>query len=300
METTYSRKTKALAAFGLIITTMIWGSAFVVMKNSVDRMPPTWLLAFRFTTATVAFLLVFHKSLKHLNRKSLCCGILLGVFLELAYLFQTYGLKHTTASKNAFITTLYVIIVPFLNWLISKKKPGKASMAAAVIAVIGLALLSLQGDFTINYGDFLTLICGICFALQMIYIDRFTEVHDPAFLTFVQIAVAAVINWCLAPFFDGPLDVSILADRNLLLGIGYLAVFSTMVAFLLQNVGQKYLSANTSSILLSLESVFGALFSVIFLHEVLTVRMLVGCALMFFAVVLSELAPPEVGKEMNG
>lgn len=284
-----------LAAAGLVLTTMIWGSSFVVMKNSVDVVPPTWLLAFRFTVAAAALFAVFHRNCRRPGRESIRCGLVLGVLLELAYLFQTYGLKYTTASKNAFITTLYVVMVPFFHWLISRKRPGASNLLAAFIAVIGLALLSLEGEQGVQLGDLLTLVCGVCFALHMIMIDRYTEAVDPVFLTVVQIAAAAALNWCLAPVLDGGFDFSILADRSLLGGIVYLALFSTMLGFLLQNVGQKYLSANTASILLSLESVFGAIFSVIFLKESLTGKMFAGCALMFAAVLLSELGPGSQG-----
>ena len=211
------------------------------------------------------------------------------MFLCLSYQFQTYGLKYTTASKNAFITTLYVIIVPFFYWIVSKKRPTGRNIAAAFIAVIGLALLSLQGDLSINFGDFLTLVCGLMFAVHMVFIDKFTEHHDPIALTVIQILAAAIINWICAPFLDGSFDFAVLANQSLIVGLLYLAVFSTTVSYLLQNIGQKYLSASTSAILLSLESVFGTLFSVIFLKDVLTGKMLVGCALMFAALILSEL-----------
>lgn len=288
---TQGKRTKILAALGLILTTMIWGSSFVVMKNSVSTLPPTYLLALRFSSAAVVLGIVFHRRLKNLCRRSLYCGIILGVFLELSYLFQTYGLKYTTASKNAFITTLYVIIVPFLHWMLNKKKPGRNNMAAASLAVVGLALLSLQGDLTINFGDFLTLLCGISFGIHMVLIDRYTKDNDPVILTMIQVAVVGILNWCLAPMFDRGFDFSCLSDAALIGSIVYLAIPCTVLGFLLQNVGQKYLSANTSSILLSMESVFGAVFSVIFLKEVLTGRMLIGCVFMFLAVILSEYKP---------
>ena len=184
---------------------------------------------------------------------------------------------------------MYVIIVPFLYWIVSKKRPGGRNIAAAFLAVIGLALLSLQGDLSINYGDFLTLVCGLMFAVHMVFIDKFTETQDPIALTVIQILAAAIFNWACAPFLDGTFDFAVLLDKSLLSGLLYLSVFSTTVAYLLQNSGQKYLSASTSAILLSMESVFGTLFSVIFLKDVLTGKMIAGCALMFAAVLLSEL-----------
>lgn len=300
METKFKRKTKLLAIAGLLITTMIWGGAFVVMKNSVDVIPPTWLLAVRFTIAAVGLALVFHRRLAGLDRSTFTRGLILGFILETAYLLQTYGLKYTTASKNAFITTLYVVIVPFLNWAINRRRPGFSHIAAALLAIVGLALLSLQGDLSIQLGDFLTLLCGIAFAFQMTFISRFTKDRDPIVLTVLQIASAAVFSWILAPFLDGAFDFTVLLDTSLILGLLYLGLFSTMLCFLLQNVGQKFLNANAASVLLSTESVFGTLFSVIFLKEVLTGRMIIGCVLMFAAVLLAQLTPRGAGKEENG
>ena len=125
MEGTTSKNAKLLATAGFLFITMIWGGSFVVMKNSVDLVPPSYLLALRFTLAAAFMALAFPGRMKKLDRGSLTCGLIMGIFLTLAYLFQTYGIKYTTASKNAFITALYVVLVPFLYWKISKS--GRAS-----------------------------------------------------------------------------------------------------------------------------------------------------------------------------
>lgn len=291
MEKQYSTGTKVFAMMGLLLTTLIWGGSFVVMKNSVDTLAPTFLLAVRFTMAAVGLFLVFYGKRKHFSKESLRNGLVLGVFLELSYLFQTYGIKYTTASKNAFITTLYVIIVPFLYWVVSKKRPGVQSMVAAALAVTGLGLLTLDGDKGVNIGDILTLCGGFCFAFHMIFIDRYTEKQDPIVLTMVQIAFVGVSNWFLAPVLDGAgaYNFRALADEDMILGLLFLSVFCTTIAFSLQNVCQKYLSANTSSLFLSTEAVFGTIFSVVFLKEVLSGKMILGCVLMFSAVMISEL-----------
>lgn len=302
METQYKTGTKLLAAAGFLTITMIWGGSFVVMKNSVDLIPPSFLLAMRFSLGALALALAFPKKLAALDKDSLRCGVVMGIFLGLSYLFQTYGIKYTTASKNAFITALYVILVPFIHWGISGRRPGLNNVAAAVIAVIGLGLLTLHGESGINLGDILTFICGICFAVHMVCTDMFTKKHDPVLLTIIQIGVVGLLNWILAPFLDGPgaFDTGILADKNLIFGLLYLAVFCTMIGFLVQTVGQKYLSANTSSLLLSLEAVFGTIFSVIFLKDVLTGKMILGCVLMFSALLISELHFDKKGKEIHG
>ena len=237
-----------------------------------------------------------------MDRGSLTCGLIMGIFLTLAYLFQTYGIKYTTASKNAFITALYVVLVPFLYWKISKKRPGLNQIAAGLVAVIGLALLTLKHESGINLGDALTFLCGVCFAVHMICTEEYTKRCDPILLATVQVAVVGVFNWLLAPLLDGPgaFDPSILLQKSLILGLLYLSLICTTVGFLIQTVGQKYLSANTVSLLLSLEAVFGTLFSVIFLGEVLTERMILGCVLMFSALLLSELRFTVPGKEVHG
>lgn len=278
---------KVLSVLGLIVTTIVWGSAFVVMKNSVNVISPTYLLALRFSIASFALVAVFWKKIKTIRKSDCISGGLLGVFLFLSYLLQTYGLKYTTASKNAFITTLYVILVPFLHWFINRKKPSANNMSAAVLAVVGLALISLEGDFSVNIGDILTLICGFFFAVHIVFIDRYTKKHDPVILTVIQMIGAAVLSWILAPFLEGAQDFSVI-NGSMVVGLLYLGVFSTMLCFLLQNVGQKYLSPGTSSIILSFEAVFGLGFAVIFLSEPVTFKLILGCVLMFISILLAE------------
>ena len=278
---------KALSAVGLVITTIIWGSAFVVMKNSVEVITPAYLLALRFTIASAALVAVFWKRVRKICKTDVMCGGLLGVFLFVSYFFQTYGLQYTTASKNAFITTLYVILVPFLHWFYNKKRPSGNNVAAAVIAVLGLGLLSLEGNLSVNIGDVMTLICGFFFAFHIVFIDRYTEDHDPIALTVIQMVVAAMLSWAMAPLLEGFFDFRVIGS-SMMISLLYLGIFSTMLCFLLQNVGQKHLSPNTSSIILSFESVFGLVFSVIFLGESVTLKLAAGCTLMFASVILSE------------
>ncbi|WP_124067478.1 DMT family transporter [Clostridium sp. E02] len=287
MKTENESRIKILSVIALITTAAIWGSAFAVMKNSVAIIPPTYLLALRFTIATAGLILAFSKHVKTIGKSDLICGSILGFFLFISYFFQTYGLAYTTASKNAFITTLYVILVPYLHWILNKKKPSNSQIKAAVIAVAGLALLSLERDLSVNIGDFLTLICGAFFACHIVFIDRYTVDHDPVKLTVIQMAVASILSWIVAPVLEGKLDVTVITGSTLI-GLLYLGIFSTMISYLLQNVGQKNLSPNTSSIILSFEAVFGLIFSVLILGEVVTLKIAAGCILMFLSVLLTE------------
>lgn len=280
-------RTGLLAGFGLLSAAAIWGFAFVVVKNSLDVVPPTYMLAFRFTIAALLLAVICHRKLKGLQKSTLKEGAVLGFWLFFSYLVQTIGCQYTTAGKNAFLTSAYVIIVPFLGWLLFRRRPDACCMAAAVLAIIGMGMLSLQGDLSVNKGDVLTLICAVGFALHMIYIDKYTQRGDPVVLTALQLAFAALFSWLLAPFLDGAFPAG--AFRTDVIGaMLYLGIFSTMIGFLLQNVCQKYTSPNTASLLLSTESVFGVLFSTLMLGERMTGRMLVGCALLFAAVLLAE------------
>ena len=281
------RHTQALAACGLLLTALIWGFAFVVVKNSLDLIPPIYMLAFRFTIASAALALILFRRLRRITRRDLQSGASLGVFLFAAYALQTIGCQYTTAGKNAFLTTIYVILVPFLHWLINRRRPDRYVIGGALLAMVGIGLLSLQGEGGIALGDLLTLLCGIFFAVHIVYIDRYTLAQDPAILTVLQLATAAVLSFLLAPLIDGPFPAQALHPEAVT-GMLYLGLLSTMLGFLLQNVGQKYTTPSTASLLLSFESVFGVLFSTLFLHEAMTARMLLGCLLMFIAVLLVE------------
>lgn len=293
------KRTRMLAIVGFLFVTIIWGSSFVVTKTSMDVISLTYLLAYRFSIAAVGLVLIFWKQVKTMTWFDIRLGSMLGILLFISYYFQTYGLKYTTASKNAFITTLYVIIVPFLYWMFNKIKPRRNNMIAAVIAVIGLALISLKGDLTVNYGDFLTLICSFFYGLHMVLLGKYTARCNPIKLTVLQMAVAGICSWIVAMTFEGPFNPGVFADPGILISILYLGVIASMFCFFLQTVGQTYLSPNTTSILLSFESVFGLLFSVIFLKELVTGRMLFGCVLMLAAAILSEYTPSKAKKDIN-
>lgn len=278
-----------LSSLGMLITTAIWGFAFVVVKDTVDTVPPVYMMAFRFTIATIGLTLICVKKIKKINPSILLHGGIIGLCLFLAYLLQTIGIQYTTAGKNAFLTTVYVIFVPLILWLFTRKFPGIRIIIASILALVGVALLTLQDSLTMNKGDVMTLFCGIFFALQIIFIAHYNATEDAILLTIVQLATAALLSWILAPFLDGPAPLEQLTNTRTLLSILYLGIFSTLVAFLLQNVCQKHTHTSVAAIILSLEAFFGVVFSWIFLGETLTPTMIVGCILLFLAIVLSEI-----------
>ena len=287
-----NKKTVSIfASAGLVLTAAIWGFAFVVVKDSLDYIGAVYMIAIRYSIAALVMGLIFIKKWRLLDARYLRHGLLTGFFLFTAYTTQTIGCDYTTAGKNAFLTTVYVILIPLISWALYKKRPGWYVFVAAILSLTGIGLLALgTGDRAgLNLGDALTLVCGLFYALHIIWTARYNEEgDDPLFLTLLQFIVCALLGWAFAPIYDGAFPAAGLQNSRVILSMLYLGLFSTMLCFSLQNIGLKYVQSSLASLFLSFESVFGVLFSCLFLHEKLTLRMGIGCVLIFIAVVLAE------------
>ena len=285
-----SKFTSIAASAGLLLAATIWGFSFVIVKDSLDYIGAFYMVAYRYTIASVVMSLIFIKKWKLLSWDYIRHGSLTGLFLFLAYATQTVGCDYTTAGKNAFLTTFYVIMIPILTWLLFKKRPRFYVFIAALMSLSGIGLLALgSGDKGFNIGDLLTLICGIFFALHIIYTEKYNRAGgDPLFLTLLQFIFTAIAGWICAPFLEGSFPAATAFTGRVVLSMLYLGLLSTMVGFSLQNIGLKYVQSSIASLFLSFESVFGILFSTIFLHEVFTLKMFIGCTLIFLAVILAE------------
>lgn len=279
------KKRNFLAKLALFVAALIWGSSFFIVKNTVDVFQPNILLGVRFTIACALLSIVFYKKWKLVNKSYLWRGAVMGVLLFIAYCLQTIGLTDTTPGKNAFLTAVYCVIVPFLFWAVNRIRPDRYNVLAAVICIAGIGLVSLSGDFTIRFGDALTLASGIFYALHIVAVARFAKGHDMILLTILQFGMVAVLSWGAGLLFE---ELPTQCDPATLLGLIYLAVCATGIALLLQNLGQKYTHPSAAAIILSLESVFGVMFSMLFYGERLTARLGVGFLFIFVAVLISE------------
>lgn len=276
---------KKIARPLIVLATLIWGSTFVIMKSTLDSVPTFYLLAFRFTVAAVILSVVFWKKWKLLDKSYLIGGAVMGTFLFAAYSVQTFGLSLTTPGKNAFLTAVYCVIVPFLYWMVTKRAPDKYNVAAAFLCITGVGLVSLSGGLSVNFGDVLTLIGGLVYACHIIAVSKSSQGKDVFLLTTVQFAVTAAWSWIFALIFERfPTAVSGGAIGGLL----YLAIAATAGALLFQNVGQKYTPPSTAAVLLALEAPFGVAFSIFAGSESLTGAMVVGFVLIFTAIICSE------------
>ena len=276
-----------VAKLALLLATLIWGSSFIIMKDALDDITTYYLLAIRFTGAFVLLGIVFWKKWKHINKEVIIAGFIMGTALIAAYAFQTFGLMDTTPGKNAFLTAGYCILVPFLFWGIAGTRPDKFNVIAAVMCIVGIGLVALDDNLSVGRGDLLTLVCCVFYALHIVVSAKFTRTMDVMLLTIGQFFFAAMWSWVLAFLFEPPLIISEMSTEIWMV-LGYLCVFATAGALGLQTFGLKYTSPSAGALILSLESVFGVIFSIMVGAEEVTARLLIGFAVIFFAIVVSE------------
>ena len=282
------KKRELLACMGLIFVTICWGISFSFVKTTVAVMPPLYLLGIRFLAGGIIIALIFWKRFIRAGRAVVIHGSLIGLLLYIAEVFQTYGCKYTTAGKNAFLTAVYVILVPILHFVFNKVAPRFRYLFAAVLGFAGIGLISLTESFTIMTGDWLTLICGIFYALQIIVIARYATDEDPIVLAIWEFIVTGILSFAAAPFASGPFEMTMFT-KDSITGLIYLIIFSTIFGYGLQTVCQKYAPASPAAIIMGMEAVFGALASYVILGETMTPRMITGCAMMVLAMVIVEL-----------
>lgn len=285
MTKNHSRRNCVLGRAALVFTTIIWGTSFVILKNTINEVPTLYVLAYRFSGAAVLMLFIGFKDIKKLDLQYLKGGVITGVCIFAAYVLQTYGLFYTTPGKNAFLTTTYCVLVPFIYWITAKKRPDAFNFIAALICVLGVGFVSLDGGLTANKGDLLTLGCGLFFGLHIVATTKYIEGRSVVILTMVQFATSAVLCWIFALITD-PVPTGI--SSTSVWSIVYLCVMCTAVCYVLQTFGQKYTPPSSVAVIMTMESVFGAAISVIFYHEQVTVKLLTGFALIFSAVLISE------------
>jgi len=283
---------KWLAIGALILVTVIWGGGFVASDIALESMKPFQIMMVRFLLASVLMGVISRgqrKSEEKLKDRigAIKAGVLMGVTLFMGFAFQIIGLQYTTPSKNAFLTALNVVIVPFISFVILKKKIGAKGIIGAVMSVLGVALLSLNGNFTVSLGDGLTLFCAVGFAFQIFFTSEFVKKYPASVLNTVQMFTAFVLS-AISLMIFGENDFQVTTQGWL--SALYLGVVSTTICYLLQTACQKYIDETKAAIILSMESVFGTIFSILILHEVVTIRMVIGCAVILAAVIISNMS----------
>ncbi len=289
-----------------LLTAAIWGLAFVAQKVGAEHVGAFTYNGIRFALGSISLipLILFLNKKKGENEKTknndrdslkltVKAGIIAGCALFIATSLQQMGVMGTTAGKAGFITGLYMVIVPILG-LFLKQKVNKSTWLGIVIAIIGLYLLSINEDFSISNGDLLVLIGSVGWAVHILLIDNFTKKIDPLKLSSVQFATCSILSLVMAIIFE---DINMVGISGAMVSILYGGLLSVGVAYTLQVVAQKNAKPSHAAILLSMESVFGALGGAMFLGERIGARGLVGCILIFIAIIISQLKPSEKGSK---
>lgn len=309
--------------FFLLLTAMIWGAAFVAQSVSMDYIGPFTFICLRSVIGGLFLIPVIivldgirkksqnesanavsaenilhnieteeKQRLSWKNKQLIEGGIACGIFLFFANCFQQTGIQYTTVGKAGFITTFYIIIVPLIG-LFFKKYCGILTWIGVVIALAGLYFLCITQKLTIQRGDALILCCSVLYAGQILAIDHYNPFVDGVKMSCIQFLTGGVLGAVFMFLFENPSLAMILSAAGPIL---YTGIMSTGVGYTLQIVGQKGLNPTVAALILSLESVFSALSGYVFLHQVLTTRELIGCALMFIAIVLAQL--PDIRRKV--
>ena len=280
---------KTLAIASILCITAIWGVSFVMMKNSLDTLSPLWFLGCRFGLASLLMVLVNWKKLPSVGRKELRESFYIGLPLACGYATQTMGLSLTTVSNASFITGTYVVFIPLIAWIFTRKLQRR-QLVIAFLACLGLAALSLDNQLRVNVGDWLALLSAFCYAIHFLVLDHYTKAYDSLLISGLQIFAATLLLLLAALAFE-PLPKAANFSPDVLRSLIFTAAFSTCLGYLVQTAAQKVLTPTQASIFFTSESVFGALSGVIFLQERFIPRQLLGAALLAECMLASVVEP---------
>ena len=287
-------KAKMLKAdLSLIFIVMIWGTTFPLMKIALGNVKPFYFISLRFITAFIVLTLILNTRLKKINWRTFKIGSFLGLWLFFGFAFQIYGLQFTTASRSGFITGLSVIIVPVLSIFILKDKPTLSSWLGVLLALTGMYFLTGFTEAGFNIGDLLTFFCAVSIAMQIVFLSKYIIKEDPLVITWLQITTVMVLGTIVSFFEASSGSIS----TNSIMVIVYTGIFATALAIFVQSRAQQFTTSTHAGLIFSLEPVFGAIFSFLILNERLSTMGMIGAALIFAGIILSEIGDKTVGEE---
>ncbi len=269
----------------LLIVAAIWGGGFVAGKMALTELSPAAVLFYRFSGAALAVGILFFPRIRAEWRENIRAGLLLGVLQFTGLLVQLVALQYTTPAKQSFLAATYVVFTPLTAWLVSREKFSGKDIRTALLALLGVGLISLNSTLSIQIGDPITLGFALIFSLQIVLTGKFVKGGDALVLAFFQFVTSAVLSLVTVLVTGTPLHIT---AGNALYGVLYLAFINTALAISLQNRMQCYTRSSHTALILSLESVFGLVFSILFYHDSVTLQMGIGCVLILTALVISK------------
>ena len=296
-------KKQIIAEGALFSNTLIWGGTFVMIKSALAFISPMMFVSIRFLAASLLLLPFVYPLFKSISKKQLSEGFILGVFLYIGFAVQTIGLQYTTATKSAFITGTFVLFTPILQTIIEKRIPTLGNILGVLLVTVGIIFLSSKENslFSIfselsegfNFGDFLTLICAIFYAVYIVYLDKISANHNHRFLTFAQISVTGLLSILSVIVFSlfQIEQIKIVLNTEVVTAILYTTLFATILTTSLQTKFQQAVTPTRASIIFSMEPIFAALTAYFFINEKLSNFGIAGAAFIFIGILISELWP---------
>ncbi len=287
------RRRSLLADAALLSVAVVWGLNFVVIKDAIADTGPMTYLLWRHIVAAILLAAFMPRTARRTTRRDWLYGAVLGLFLFIAFVTQTIGLQWTTPGKSGFITSLYIVMVPFLYWIVARRSPGWTQIGGAAVATVGLGLLSFQGGLGMSKGDLLTLMGALGFAAQIAATGFFAPRTKPAVLALTQIVAAAVLFIIVTPFVE---HITWDFGWHAWAAIVWTALSGTVFGFMVQAWAQKSTTSTRAAVILGLEGLFAAAFGLLFGLDVLSWRFVAGAALILVGVLVIETLPGRRGE----
>lgn len=277
--------------FMLLIVAITWSTGFIGTKFAQDYgMSSSLIVVFRMLFAAGAMLLIFFPRIKRLTKVQVKHGVIAGIFMSAGFLLQTIGMQYTDVSNNAFLTTTNVIFVPFISWLLLKKRPPFKTFLAVAIGFFGISILTRAFDtaITFNLGDVLSLLCAASYAIQIAYIGYAANESEAASFSFVQITVTGAVALVYFLLFGQQAAFTPMFGAAVWITV-YLGVVCTALPYLLECTAQKYIPAPRSALIISLEGMFASIISVLLGLEPVTWSLVAGGAIIMVSIVILEI-----------
>lgn len=279
-------KRKIIANLLLILTTLLWGTSFIITKNIIQLIPVFLYLGLRFFIASIGFS-PFLIRFRNFSWKIIWTGFITGGLYFLGITFQTVGLQTTTAGKAAFITGLSTIMVPFISWIIRKEAPKKRIWIAVMLSTIGMGLLLLEGESMIILGDLLVLLCSIFFAFFIIMNDIFVRILDVYLYSLIQTLTLTIFSFLSSLILGESFNLFSL-DYIFWIVMFYMGFAVMTLTFLFQNWSQQHQGPSQTAIIFTLEPVFAVIFASFLIgDETMTIWGWIGCGLIFLAILIT-------------
>jgi drug/metabolite transporter (DMT)-like permease len=281
------KSSPGLATIALIGATAIWGWTFLIVKDAIAKMPVMDFLAVRFAVAAIVLFLVRPQSVRRISRQGLWQGVIIGFFLGMSYITQTFGLRTVSPTVSGFITGMSVVFTPVFFWLILRRRVSRNTWLAVILALIGLALLSLKG-WAFGTGELLTVACAVFVAFQVLALGEWSAGKDVYGLTVVQIATATVMMLAVA----APGGIKLPPDLATWGTVVITAVLATALAFIIQTWAQSLISSTHIAVILTMEPVFAGLFAILIGHDQPTAKVITGAVCVLAAMLIAQVKIP--------